>query len=251
MKGQLYMMETRRREFKKKRIKLANQISLLDDLLKTKSVAMVKTELNRIESTFTEIKSLAELLLAVIDEEEKEQVTKTISEDQVTVVEVGNRVERWLVSQGKEDTMSGLSKSSKTPEIKNTMQLTVELVMVQSRLENQMALVDQVLEMNNVGLMKGELDKLESINREMKRILNTLGEGVLIEEKKKIVDIVEKADTKLSYVKGQVENQMNSNDEDRRSHRSEQSKVANGSFKSASKFDPSEEVGTVIQNDEQ
>ena len=222
-KGRVYAMESHRKELKKSRTRLSNQISLFDDLLNTRNVDMVKTELIRLESWFTEMKSVVDRLLDMVEREERGQLRDLISKKRSEVLEVGNRVERWLVSEGERDARSGRSKSSRNSEVQSNVQLTVKLIMVQSRLEDKLDLCDQLLESDDAEMVKVEVKNLESLNKEMKEISNRLGEGVSDEDRMKVADIVEKVDKKVQEIGNKVGEQISY---DRKSQRSGKNREA-------------------------
>ena len=250
LKGQAYTMETLQKEVKKLMGKLSNQISLFDDLLNTRNVTMVQTELSRLESIFGTMKLAAERLLEITTGREKEQVEEMISAAQEKFMEVENRVEKWLNAQ---ERRSIPSKSSRTPEIKSNMQLTVDLMMIQSRLENQMGKVDNLLESSDIRMISSELARLEAINKEMKETSNILGEGVLDDERIKVADIVQRADEKVNEIKSHVDKQMNGNNVyveriSQHSQQREHSFCSNPS-KGSTRFDSREDMTQAMQTE--
>ena len=112
-KGKAYASETLKRDIKKKKIKLSNQISLFEDLLKTRNVEMVKTELNKLEILVNELKSLVDSLLDVVDRKEIESWMNMMAKEQGKVIEVGDRVEKWLVAEGSREASSGCTRTSR------------------------------------------------------------------------------------------------------------------------------------------
>ena len=69
-KVKTYTSEMLTRDIKKKKIKLSNQISLFEELLKTRNVEMVKTKLNKLEILVKELQSLGDRLMDVADRRE-------------------------------------------------------------------------------------------------------------------------------------------------------------------------------------
>ena len=206
-KGKAYAMETLKKEMKNKRKKLSNQLSLLDDLLKTRNIEMVKTELNNLESLFTALKSSVDGLLDLVKKEEREGLVSMMSEEQARVVEAGNKVEEWLVAEGTRDS------GSCQEDVKSTMQLTLELMLVQSRLEQKLSVCNQILGSDSSQMVDMELKELETISREMRETSNHLGEVVSDGEKTKVADIIDEAERKVDEIRKQVERRATRNND--------------------------------------
>ena len=118
---------------------------------------MVNTGLNKLEILVNELKSLVDSLMDVVDRKEIESWMDMMAKEQGKVIEVGDRVGKWLVAEGTREGSSGCTRTSRYPEQKSTMQLTVDLMLAQSELEKQLGICDSIGEVDDAQVRRMEL----------------------------------------------------------------------------------------------
>ena len=192
-KGWEYQIDLLSGEVKRVRVNLTNQISLFDDLLKTKDVNTIKKELEKLETIFTKLTSTASRLHELLHTDEASRVSDMLVEMEENVSKIKKAVSEWLVTQAEIDTKSCRSDSVRksvhssgsmrssvgtrasvhssklktegdekmeqmhNDKGKSNMSRIIELMRVQSKLEDQMSLFDDLLKSNNGDMIRREL----------------------------------------------------------------------------------------------
>ena len=235
-KGQDYAQEILLKEVKRKSRSLTNHISLFEDLPKTKDVTLTKGELDKLEPMFRELEEAASKFLEVAQGEDKTQVVNIVNTERESVGRVTKAVTEWLEARSKEDAKSGRSETSRRSDMKSTMRLTIELIGMQSKLDNQVSLFDYLFDSKDSNMVQREFEKLEKIHNEIKDLFNSLGENVSATEKKMVTDIAGKADTQVKEIKELLDDYLKMQDEERAS-------VLSGSRSSRRKAKEAKNIG--------
>ena len=167
MKGHDFALGLLWKEVKRKSRKLTNQRSLFADLMKTGDVKLTKCQLSKLDLMLVELEEASNKLLEVTETDKRKQVVDLLQSERDSVSELKVAVKEWLDAQDDRDDQSGRSLIS-NKEGKSAMRLTIELIGVQSRLEKQVSLFEQLFRTNDSSLVKQEFKTLEMILVEMK-----------------------------------------------------------------------------------
>ena len=160
-KGQEFATDLLLKEVKRKGRTLTNQISLFEDLLKTSDDNMVSDELAKLDPMLSELENASKKYRDVVEMDEAKKIDDMLQTERQSVSNLKVAVKEWFDVR-ELDKLSGRSQAS--GKGKSTMRLTIELIGVQSRLENQVSLVEQLLSSDDGALVQKEFKTLEKIH---------------------------------------------------------------------------------------
>ena len=182
---------------------MSNQKSLFDDLMKTGDVKLTNCELIKLDPMLVELEEASGKLLEVTKGDERKQVVDKLQAERGSVSKLKIAIKEWLDAQDRDD-QSVRSLKSNNSQGKSAICLTIELIGVQSRLENKVTMFEQLLRTNDSSLVHQEFKMLESILMEMKEMSRSLEEALSQDEKAKVKEIVEKAEIQVQEIGGCV-----------------------------------------------
>ena len=181
--GLEYQIDLLGKEVKRLRKNLTNQIGGFDELIQTCEASRVQQELDKLKRTFTELCEVSTRLCLLFSKEDETQEEKGLQEEQEirrdaeNVERIQRAVEEWLEAKGDgvrlDDKRSNHSaktirSSCRSKEMKrkanqdnqkerikeDSMSPMIRLMRKCSRLENQAAICDDLLMVNDAVLLK-------------------------------------------------------------------------------------------------
>ena len=231
-KGREYQLEMKGKEVKRLRSKLTGQISLFETLLRSNDVSLVKAELETVVEYLTELQVAVREYTNVANEGDSAQMIRMLDAEEKSVARVKKAVYDWIEAHNTSVADIGLTNQpmpgnerSLIPAIvgelanvehksgadvdekerdKSNIRKTVEVMRVQVKLENQVALFNDLARSKNVDLVKRELKNLEMIHTELKSIVDPLMGILGEEEKEKMNIIVDKAGLQVQATRQMV-----------------------------------------------
>ena len=108
-----YQTELLSKEVRRLKRNFANQISLFDQLIQTEEVAVVKQELVKLNTIFTELKDGSERLCKLVSEEEAAKVDDAVRLDRGNLEKIEKAVVEWLDAHDKMERRSCRSSVSR------------------------------------------------------------------------------------------------------------------------------------------
>ena len=165
---------------------MSNQKSLFDDLMKTGDVKLTNCELIKLDPMLVELEEASGKLLEVTKGDERKQVVDKLQAERGSVSKLKIAIKEWLDAQDRDD-QSVRSLKSNNSQGKSAICLTIELIGVQSRLENKVTMFEQLLRTNDSSLVHQEFKMPESILTEMKEMSRSLEEALSQDEKAKVI----------------------------------------------------------------
>ena len=218
--GTAYQIEVLSKELKRLRKKLADQLALFDAPTMTKDVDTVKAELERLQQCYGEMCGVTSRLSPLLGKEKAEEIDEKLRWDGESVGKVGGAVKEWMKALEEVDNKSirsSVSRSSrqtvkskkdleeesdekKTPGTAGVKSF-FEIMQAHSRLESQITLVDDVLQLEDDKMIKPELETLVRRYKDLLALSEKLPESELTEENLKVAGIVETATERVNGLK--------------------------------------------------
>ena len=221
--GVAYQVEVLSKELKRLRKRLADQLALFDTQAMTKDLKTVEAELDRLNQCFVEICGVTSRLTPLLEKEEAEEMDEKVRLDGESVGKVGGAVKEWMKALGEVDRKSILSSTSRSSrrtvkskkshkeggegrEISGTTGLKscFEVMQAHSRLESQMSLVEDILQLEDEKMIKPELATLDQRYKDLLALSGRLPEGESTEENLKVKEIVEVATERVNEVQARA-----------------------------------------------
>ena len=192
--GVVYHVEVLSKELLRK--KLAEKLAFFDAQTMTKYLKTVEAELDRLNQCFVEICDVISRLTPLLEKEKAEEMDEKVRMDGESVGKVGGAVKDWIEALGELDKKSILSSTSRSfrltvksnkshkeeKEGRKTSRATgmkscFEVMQAHSRLESQMSLVEDILQLEDEKMIKPELATLDRRYKDLIAFSGILPEG--------------------------------------------------------------------------
>ena len=200
-KGKEYQMELVVKDLKHVRARLANHLRSFETLMRENDINGTKAELLKTDEVVAHLQTTVERqmdLFGETEETKKADLLEVLTAELESVKQVKKEVEEWLEqnrtlenegsktnSDEEVSALSGMIQMILKPDVSATkeenkernqgeqevvcengngesnMQITIEVMRLQMKLDNQVSLFDDLLDLKDVAMIKRELDRLE------------------------------------------------------------------------------------------
>ncbi len=202
-----FQIDLLHKEIKRLRGKLSKQLGLFEDLLRTAEIDTVRRELSTGSEILSELKSTVLRYINVCNQGEVDSsdVAIMLEAEEDSFNKIVKAVNEWIdmkesTEAEKQRHIADLKRDKvqkdaiEGRESNNNMRITINLMRVHGKLENQLRLFDDLFLSKDEVMIKTELKRLLEIFKEMKTISTSLSEHLCPIEKEKMENILAEAE---------------------------------------------------------
>ena len=228
--GRDYQEDILAKELKRLRKKLGGHLNALNNLTGTREIWNVKEERNELNKCFSELCNVVERLKPLVEVERSQELETIIQMESESVANVDIAVDEWVKAMEGVEKESIVSMESRTSSQKDKLEHNpnssptkasghgstslpggslFEVMSKHSKLEKQISLMNDVLSLDDEGLLKAEMKNLRTVYEDLLQSSVEMNSESLCEENEKIQEIIKLAMARVEEIKFRTKEKLN------------------------------------------